>query len=283
MNTLASDLDLAKHTDRPSAFWAEGILGEEDPRYCGSGKLANRAALLTGGEAPLGRAVAIAFAKEGADLAIVGKTSSELEQLCRRVQELGRRCVHWPGAITDEDSALQAVRSAFEALGRLDILVNLGVTRPAAGLGREQEAGFDMRTSFCAYYHLTRAVVPWLPPGSAIINTLPWTPLDADSEEPDTELLEYAASRRAILDFTGALASQLAERGIRVNGVAPGPTCAGRGGGGARALEPQNRSGLSRRPVHPAQIAPSYIFLASEIDSGCVVGQILQPNRVLPV
>jgi NAD(P)-dependent dehydrogenase (short-subunit alcohol dehydrogenase family) len=245
----------------------------------GSGKLSGRVALVSGGDSGIGRAVAIGFAKEGADVAILYLDETEdAADTKRRIEAEGRRCIAIPGDIGDPGFCQQAVKQAVERLGRLDILVNNAaeqhVCEDFAEIPTEQvERTF--RTNILGMMWLTKAALPHLKDGAAIINT---TSITAYQGNPT--LIDYASTKGAIVAFTRSLAKALLDKGIRVNGVAPGPiwtplipasfSTERTGQHGASA--PMERAG------QPDEVAPSYIFLATKADSSYISGQVLHPN-----
>lgn len=247
-------------------------------RPAGDGRLAGRIAIITGGDSGIGRAVAIAFAHEGAD-SIIGylEEHEDAAETVRLVEATGRRCVALAGDIGDPAVGERLVEVALETFGRLDIVVNNAaeqhVKRSIEDLPVEQlERTF--RTNLFSMFHLTKAALKHLEKGAAIVNTASVT---AYAGSPG--LLDYAASKGAIVSFTRSLSLQLAERGIRVNAVAPGPIWT--------PLIPASfdadhvsRFGADvpmKRPGQPAEVAPCYVFLASE-DSSYMSGQVLHPN-----
>jgi NAD(P)-dependent dehydrogenase (short-subunit alcohol dehydrogenase family) len=248
------------------------------PEYRGSGKLARKAALITGGDSGIGRAVAVLFAKEGADLAITFLDEKrDAEETRRMVEAEGRRCLLLPGDIGEERTCRRMVNQSFKAFGRLDILVNNAAEQhPQEKLeritARQLERTFD--TNIFSQFYFAKAALPHLKPGSAIINTTSVTAYRGSSH-----LLDYAATKGAIVAFTRSLAKALVERGIRVNGVAPGPVWT--------PLIPSTfpREAVARfgadvpmkRAGEPMEIAPCFVFLAST-DSSYMTGQILHPN-----
>ena len=246
--------------------------------YRGAGKLKGLAALVTGGDSGIGRAVAIGFAKEGADVAIVYLDEHEdAESTKALVEEEGRRCIRVAGDVGDEAFCKDAVDRAVEAFGRLDLLVNnAGEQHPQDRLEDITSAQMErtFRTNIFAMFHLTKAALAHMRPGAAIINS---TSVTAYRGSP--HLIDYAATKGAIVAFTRSLAENLKERRIRVNAVAPGPVWT--------PLIPASfdadhvgqfgeKTFLGRR-AEPDEIAPSYIFLASN-DGICMTGQVLHPN-----
>lgn len=250
----------------------------EDPGYRGSGKLRDRVALITGGDSGIGRAVAIAFAKEGAHIAVVYLNEhGDAEETKRQVEQEDRRCMLIAGDIGDEQFCREAVQRTIDEFGRLDILVNNAaeqhVQDSIENISAEQlERTF--KTNIFSFFYMTKAALKHLNPGSAIINT---TSVTAYRGNP--QLLDYSATKGAIVAFTRSLSLQLAERGIRVNAVAPGPIWT--------PLIPASFSeekvatfGADKplgRAGQPEEVAPSYVFLASD-DASYMSGQVLHPN-----
>ena len=246
--------------------------------YRGAGKLKGLAALVTGGDSGIGRAVAIGFAKEGADVAIVYLDEHEdAESTKALVEEEGRRCIAIAGDIGDEAFCKDAVEQAVEAFGRLDLLVNnAGEQHPQDRLEDISAAQMErtFRPNNFAMFPLTKAALAHMRPGAAIINS---TSVTAYRGSP--HLIDYAATKGAIVAFTRSLAENLKERRIRVNAVAPGPvwTPLIPASFDADHVAQFGEKTFLGRPAEPDEIAPSYIFLASS-DAICMTGQVLHPN-----
>jgi len=250
----------------------------EDKQYRGSGKLHGKVALITGGDSGIGRAVAIVYAKEGADVAIgYLNEDDDAKETVRLVEAIGQRCVSIAGDIGDEAFCQQMVERTVKELGRLDILVNNAAEQhPQESISDITAAQLErtFRTNIFAMFHLTKAALPHLQKGSAIINT---TSITAYKGSP--KLLDYSATKGAIVAFTRSLSQSLIEKGIRVNGVAPGPIWT--------PLIPSTFSAEEvatfgadvpmKRPGQPEEVANCYVFLASD-DSSYIAGQILHPN-----
>jgi NAD(P)-dependent dehydrogenase (short-subunit alcohol dehydrogenase family) len=250
----------------------------EDRNYRGSGKLANKVALITGGDSGIGRAVAIAFAKEGADVAIAYLNEhGDAQETQALVAKEGRRCIAVAGDVGNEGFCQQVVQDTVHAFGRLDILVNNAAEQhPQESIeditGEQLERTF--RTNIFSFFYMTKAALSHLRDGSAIINT---TSVTAYRGSP--HLLDYSATKGAIVSFTRSLAKALVGQGIRVNGVAPGPiwtplipaTFPAERVASFGADVPMQRAG------QPEEVAPSYVFLASD-DASYMAGQILHPN-----
>ena len=248
--------------------------------YEGHGRLAGLRALITGGDSGIGRAVAIAFAREGADVAInyLPQEQPDADETVSWIKETGRKAVQIPGDITDDAVCRDIVETAVRELGGLDILVNnagFHYTRDDAGTleGLEpQLVDRVLKTNIWATLWLTQAAVPHLAAGSSIINTS-----SIQSYEPSESLLDYAATKSAINSITVNLAKHLGPKGIRVNAVAPGPIWT--------PLQPATREADevaefgSKSPLgragQPAEVAPAFVFLASPKDASYVSGSIL--------
>ena len=250
----------------------------DDPEHRGSGKLAGRVALITGGDSGIGRAVAIAFAKEGADSAIVYlEEHGDAEETTRLVEEHGRRCVTIAGDAGREDFCRQAVERTVAELGRLDILVNNAAEQHPQETIEDitaEQLERTFRTNIFSFFFLTKAALPHLGEGAAIINS---TSVTAYKGSPN--LLDYSSTKGAIVAFTRSLSQSLVERGIRVNGVAPGPIWTPL----IPSTFPEEKVAQfgdnvpMKRPGEPEEVAPSYVFLASD-DASYMAGQILHPN-----
>jgi NAD(P)-dependent dehydrogenase (short-subunit alcohol dehydrogenase family) len=246
-----------------------------------SGKLEGRTALVTGGDSGIGRAVAIGFAREGADVAILYKDEHEDARETRRlVEAAGRRCRIIAGDIGSAPVCRQAVAEAVQALGgRLDILVNNAAEQHVCeDFAAIEEALVErtFRTNILGMVWVTKAALPHMPEGGAIINTTSITAYRGSGR-----LVDYAATKGAILGFTRSLSQQLWEsRKIRVNAVAPGPiwTPLIPASFDAEATAQHGQSAPMGRAGQPDEVAPCYIFLASEADSSYITGQTLHPN-----
>jgi NAD(P)-dependent dehydrogenase (short-subunit alcohol dehydrogenase family) len=250
----------------------------DDPNYRGSGKLRDKMALITGGDSGIGCAVAIAFAKEGADVSILYLNEhDDAQETSRLVQEEGRRCVLISGDVGDELACAETIEKTVRELGRLDILVNNAAEQhPQESIEQisAEQLERTFRTNIFGMFFMTKAVLGHLREGSAIINT---TSVTAYKGNP--QLLDYSATKGAIVAFTRSLAQSLVGQGIRVNGVAPGPiwtplipsTCE------AEKVEHFGENTPMKRVGQPEEVAPCFVFLASE-DSSYMAGQILHPN-----
>ena len=261
-----------------------GIESELRPRprfgaseYRGSGKLTGTAALITGGDSGIGRAVAVLFAREGADIAIVylPVEESDARETEQAIRNEGRRAVLIPGDVRDPSFCDEAVVRTVRELGRLDVLVN------NAAYQQHQQSIADItddqldrtfRTNIYGFFYMVRAALPHLRPGSAIINTGSITGLEGSKQ-----LLDYSATKGAIHAFTKALAQNLVDKKIRVNCVSPGPVWT--------PLNPSDQKADKvavfgadqpmKRPAQPEEVAPAFVFFASNTDSSYITGEVL--------
>ena len=249
----------------------------EAPTYKAAGKLAGKAALVTGGDSGIGRAVAVLFAREGADVAIVYKPEEQddADETKRHVEGAGRRCVQIPGDVTDVQFVNEAVERTVRELGTLDILVNNAAhQKDKKSLEEITDEEWDktFHTNIYAYFRFARAALKHMQAGAAIINTGSETGLQGSAE-----LMDYSATKGAIHAFTKALAQNLVEKKIRVNCVAPGPVWT--------PLNPQSSDAEKvgqfgqktpmKRPAQPEEMAPAYVYFASTADSSYVSGEVL--------
>ncbi|MDT7154972.1 SDR family oxidoreductase [Citrobacter freundii] len=254
-----------------------GLAGKMQPRpdhgeesYQGSGRLTDRRVLITGGDSGIGRAVAIAFAREGADVAInyLPEEEEDAREVVDLIQKAGRKAVALPGDIREETFCQHLVSQVVKTLGGLDILVNnAGRHQFCESIEELTTDAFDatFKTNVYSLFWITKAAVHHLPPGGVIINTS-----SVQAYEPSEILLDYAQTKAAIVAFTKSLAKQLAPKGIRVNAVAPGPywtvlQCCG--GQPQEKIEQFGASSPLGRPGQPAEIAPLYVTLASPENS----------------
>ncbi|HEY0776408.1 MAG TPA: SDR family oxidoreductase [Gemmatirosa sp.] len=249
----------------------------EAPTYRAAGKLAGKAALITGGDSGIGRAVAVLFAREGADVAIVYKPEeqADADETKRHVEGAGRRCVQIPGDVTDVTFVDATVERTVQELGKLDILVNNAAhQRDKKSLEEITDAEWDktFHTNIYAYFRFARAALRHMQPGAAIVNTGSETGLMGSKE-----LLDYSATKGAIHAFTKALAQNLVERKIRVNCVAPGPvwTPLNPQSSDAEKVAEFGQKTPMQRPAQPEEMAPAYVYFASTADSSYVTGEVL--------
>jgi NAD(P)-dependent dehydrogenase (short-subunit alcohol dehydrogenase family) len=250
----------------------------KDEKHRGSGKLQEKIALITGGDSGIGRAVAIAFAKEGADIAVVyldeHKDAQETERL---VEQHGRKCLLIDGDVGDEKFCQKAVKETVSEFGTVDVLVNNAAEQhPQDSIEKISEKQLErtFRTNIFSFFFMTKAAMKHLKKGSAIINT---TSVTAYKGNP--RLLDYSSTKGAIVAFTRSLSQALAKEGIRVIGVAPGPiwTPLIPSTFPKEDVETFGSDTPLGRPGQPEEVAPSYVFLASD-DSSYMTGQILHPN-----
>jgi NAD(P)-dependent dehydrogenase (short-subunit alcohol dehydrogenase family) len=247
------------------------------PQYKSAGKLQEKVALITGGDSGIGRAIAVLYAREGADVAIVylPEEEKDAKETQRAVQAESRRALLIPGDLTLPEFCSEVIEKTIQELGRLDILVNnAAFQQHQEGLEDISDEQWDhtFKTNIYVYFRLAKAALPYLEPGSSIINTSSITALRGNKQ-----LLDYSATKGAIVAFTKSLAQNLVEKKIRVNCVAPGPVWT--------PLNPSDKTPEKvgefgqdvpmGRPAQPEEIAPAYVYLASEADSSYVTGEVL--------
>ncbi|KGB02898.1 MULTISPECIES: SDR family oxidoreductase [Leclercia] len=256
---------------------APGVQSKMDPvpdcgeqSYKGSGRLQNRKALVTGGDSGIGRAAAIAYAREGADVAInyLPAEEEDAQQVKQLIEEAGRKAVLLPGDLSDESFARSLVHKAHEALGGLDVLALVAGKQTAvediADLTTQQFKE-TYAVNVLALFYITQEALPLLPAGASIITTS-----SIQAYQPSPHLLDYASTKAAILNYSRGLAKQVAEKGIRVNVVAPGPiwTALQICGGQPQEKIPQfGQQTPMKRAGQPAELAPVYVYLASQESS----------------
>jgi NAD(P)-dependent dehydrogenase (short-subunit alcohol dehydrogenase family) len=246
------------------------------PDYEGSNKLRDKAAIVTGGDSGIGRAVSVLFAREGADVAIVYLEShADAEETKRCVESEGRRCLLIPGDVKDAAFCKDAVERVAREFGKVDVLVNNAAFQEHAdSLEDITDERFELtlHTNVLGYFHMAKAVLPHLQKGAAIINTGSVTGLEGSST-----LLDYSATKGAIHAFTKALAQNLVSKGIRVNAVAPGPvwTPLNPADSPAEKVQKFGQQTDMKRPAQPEELSPAYVFLASPVCSGYITGVVL--------
>jgi NAD(P)-dependent dehydrogenase (short-subunit alcohol dehydrogenase family) len=250
----------------------------EDKKHSGSGKLQDKVAIITGGDSGIGRAVAIAFAKEGADVAVVYlEEDKDANETKRLVEEHGGKCVLVKGDVGQEEFCEEAIEQTVKRFGKLDVLVNNAAEQhPQASIEKltAKQLERTFRTNIFSFFFMVKAAMKHLTKGSAIINT---TSVTAYKGSP--HLLDYSSTKGAITAFTRSLSQALADKCIRVNGVAPGPiwTPLIPSTFPPEKVETFGSDVPLGRPGQPEEIAPSYVFLASD-DSSYMTGQVLHPN-----
>ncbi len=261
-----------------------GLAKKMDPRpdhgetsYRGSGRLQGRKALVTGGDSGIGRAVAIAFAREGADVAIsyLPNEQPDADEVLELIRAEGRTAAALPGNITDEEVSRALIRQAVEALGALDVLViNAGHQQTHQSLAEVPTSDFDetMKTNVYAMFWQAQEAVKVMRPGASIIITA-----SVQAYEPSAELIQYAITKAANVAFAKALAKEVIAQGIRVNAVAPGPFWTALQPSGGATQEKVSKFGASSafgRPGQPVEIAPAYVLLASQ-EGSYITGEVI--------
>jgi NAD(P)-dependent dehydrogenase (short-subunit alcohol dehydrogenase family) len=268
-----------QHQDRqPGREWQMTPEPDYMPRYAGSGKLQGKVAVITGGDSGIGRATAVLFAREGADVAILFLNESEDARKTKNlVEEEGVGCLAIAGDAGDKGHCERSVARIVERFGRIDVLVNDCAEQheqtAVEDISQEQlERTF--RSNIFSYFYMTQAALPHMGEGSAIVNVTSVTAYRGSSH-----LIDYSATKGAIVAFTRSLAQSLAERKIRANGVAPGPiwTPLIPASFPPEAVSKFGKNTLFGRPGQPSEVAPSLLFLACE-DSSYMTGQVLHPN-----
>jgi NAD(P)-dependent dehydrogenase (short-subunit alcohol dehydrogenase family) len=260
-----------------------GLASKMDPRpdhgekrYKGSGRLLGRRALITGGDSGMGRAAAIAYAREGADVAInyFPSEQPDADEVVALIKEAGRKAIAIPGDLRDENFCKKLVADAVEQLGGLDILVCNAArqqTRPSILDVSSEDFDATMKTNVYAPFWIIKAAVPHMPPGSVIIGTT-----SEQATDPSPEIYDYAQTKAATTNYVRSLAKQLASKGIRVNGVAPGPIWTPLQVSGGATQEKLKQFGGQTplgRPGQPAELASIYVQLAAN-DASYATGQV---------
>lgn len=250
----------------------------ENTSYTSSGKLKDKVAIITGGDSGIGRAVAVLFAKEGADVVISFlDEQKDADETKRHVEEQGRKCLLIPGDIGNEAICQQIVSETINTFGKIDILVNNAAEQhPQKGIEdiTNEQLERTFRTNIFSFFYLTKAALPHLKKGSAIVNTSSVTAYAGNEQ-----LIDYSATKGAITSFTRSLALSLAGKGIRVNGVAPGPiwTPLIPSTFPADQVATFGANTPMKRPGQPEELAPAYVFLAGD-ESSYMSGQIIHIN-----
>jgi NAD(P)-dependent dehydrogenase (short-subunit alcohol dehydrogenase family) len=250
--------------------------------YRGFGRLEDRVAIITGGDSGIGRAVALAFAREGADvvLSYLEAEESDAAVTARVVEEAGRRALRVPGDISDKAQCANLVRRAVEEFGRLDILVNNAayqMTFDSIEAIPEDLLLHTFKTNIIAMFWLCQKAVPHLKEGSAIINVA-----SIQAYQPSPPLLPYATTKGAIVTFTQGLAQMLVERGIRVNAVAPGPVWTPLIPATLPDTAEFGKQSPMGRPAQPAELAPAYVYLASQ-EASFITAEIVNATGGVPL
>jgi NAD(P)-dependent dehydrogenase (short-subunit alcohol dehydrogenase family) len=244
----------------------EPVPGYGEATYRGTQRLVGKKALVTGGDSGIGRAVALAFAREEADVAIsyLSEEEDDARETKRLVEDAGRECLLLPGDLADRQHCGDVIAATVEAFGRIDVLVNNAAYQSyfeSIEAIPDEEWERTIAVNLSAMFYLTKAAVPHMAPGSSIINTS-----SKQADEPSPELLAYAVTKGAIQNFTAGLAQQLAKKGIRVNTVAPGPVWTPLGPATLPAEKVANfgKQVPFGRPAQPSELAPIYVLLASD-------------------
>ena len=247
------------------------------PNYKGADKLRGKVALITGGDSGIGRAVAVLYAREGADVAIVHlpQEQGDAEETKRAVEAEGRKAMTIAGDVTEPSFCHEAVERTVRELGKLDILVNNAAFQQSRGSLDEvsdEEWDHTFKTNIYGYFRMARAALPHLRAGSAIVNTGSITGLEGSKD-----LLAYSSTKGAIHAFTKSLAQSLQEKQIRVNCVAPGPvwTPLNPSDKPAEKVAQFGQQVPMQRPAQPEEVAPAFVFFASEVDSSYITGEVL--------
>lgn len=250
----------------------------DNPKYVGSNKLRDRVAIITGGDSGIGQAVAIAFAKEGADVAVVyNENTNDANVTKKAVESYGRRCFLYKFDLKDEQAAAQSVGKTMKDLGKIDVLINnIAVQYPQNSIEdiTAQQLQETFSTNIYSYFYMVKACLPYLKEGACIVNTTSIT-----AYKGSETLIDYSATKGAIVSLTRSLSQSLMQRGIRVNAVAPGPvwTPLIPSSFSPEKVEKFGQDTPIGRAAQPFELAPTYVYLASD-DSAYVSGQVLHVN-----
>ncbi|ANS76778.1 NAD(P)-dependent oxidoreductase [Paenibacillus yonginensis] len=251
----------------------------DNPHYKGSGKLEGKIALVTGGDSGIGRAAAVAFAKEGADVAIAYLYERSDAMVTKKaIEQHGQRCLLLETDLRVKANCEEVVRRTLAAFGKLDVLVNNhGVQFPQDSIAdiSEEQLYKTYQTNILSYFYLVQAALPSLKPGASIINTTSVT-----AYKGNKDLVDYSSTKGAVVSFTRSLALQLVDKGIRVNAVAPGPVWTPLivSSYDAETVKTFGTESAMKRAGQPYELAPAYVFLASELCSSFVTGEVLHVN-----
>src|SRR5437868_12210643 len=249
-----------------------------DDKYQGSSKLKNKIAIITGGDSGIGHAIALFFAKEGANIVIAYLNEhTDAKKTKKQVEELGKECLLIAGDLSNEKFCKKVVKETIKKFGKLDILVNnAGEQYPQDSIKKitAQQMLKTFNINIFSYFYMAKAALPYLKKGNAIINTASVT-----CYKGSDHLIDYSATKGAIVAFTRSLSESLISKGIRVNGVAPGPVWTPLivASFSKKHIKEFGKNVPMKRPAQPEEIAPCYVFLASD-DSSYMSGQILHPN-----
>jgi Dehydrogenases with different specificities (related to short-chain alcohol dehydrogenases) len=250
----------------------------DNPRYIGTGKLQDKVAIITGGDSGIGRAVAVAFAKEGADVAIIYLDEHrDAAETRDAVHQLGRKCLLIPVDLENRGAAEYIAATTLQTFGHIDILINnAGVqyVQPSLLHITEEQLDKTFAINIKTFFRLTKAVLPYLPQGGSVVNTT-----SVQAYVADSQLIDYASTKGAIVSFTRAMAHSLAEKGIRVNAVAPGPiwTPLQPASWPADIVKTLGADTPMKRSGQPYELAPVYVLLASD-DGSYITGQTIHVN-----
>jgi NAD(P)-dependent dehydrogenase (short-subunit alcohol dehydrogenase family) len=286
--TQYGELDIPKDQTQPEPGEDNKLIPQADhgqESYVGSGRLAGRKALITGGDSGIGRAVAIAYAREGADVAILylPVEREDAKVTLSLIEKAGQKAVGIEGDIKNESFCIESIERVIKELGGIDILVNNAGKQVFIEKIEDlttQQFEQTFQTNIFAMFWLTKAAVAHMPAGSTIINTT-----SIQSYQPSAGLLDYASTKGAITTFTKGLSQMLIERGIRVNAVAPGPIWTPLQpsyGQPPEKLEKFGKDTPLGRPGQPAELAPTYVFLASQ-ESSYITGEIIGVTGGKPI